>query len=227
MRIPFIGGENPDDKRAREADERARKTQNENLALHESLKTDPSEVASHQQTTADMMRWTQSVEDDICSNLAHELRNHIMNAKGDWEIPRFVVGLDEQGQRIIEDVPPLLNEFGIVRVVNMARPFLTRNMFNSNFSEEQINVTLKHTIIELYYDLIDHREDYGLGYAPDITTLGSIIRVFINYCKPGPFRALNDGERRLLRETTKNVHAQVSNDKDQNKQGLLRRTVQW
>lgn len=164
-------------------------------------------------TEADTLRYTQGVEDSIITNLIHELRNHfIINPeKGEWEIPTEFVGYDEQGKPQYRDIRPKLNDIGILAVINQARPFLNRNMINSNFSEERISLLIKNAYLELHRDLLTNRQRYGLTYACDPSEISVILRIFLAYILPGPFRALNDGERRSNRSMYKSMEHHIKN----------------
>lgn len=202
-----------EERREDQQQDKAINSQKEIAAMDAGVKDSSVDYPYRPNSDADTLRYTQGVEDEIISNLIHELKNHILiNPKnGEWEATIYCVGFDENGKEQFAEVPPKLNNLGILAVVNQARPFLNRNMMNSNFKEEKISSLVRNAYLELHRDLLYNRERYGLSYACDPNSISVIMRIYLAYVTPGPFRALNDGERRNNRSMFKSMDHTIRN----------------
>lgn len=148
----------------------------------------PDQVMLQQQEDrTDLLKWQQDLGDEL-KNLLHDLRNEVYDEKkGMWV---------QQGR-------PVMNEDGVRKIESLVRPYLSRNMFNTNFNEERVLGMLKDTSNALTMDLCIHYEDYELkfGNCPMVT------RWVKNVIMAGPHRAMNGWNKRIDSTISKRVEA--------------------
>lgn len=145
----------------------------------------------------DLVRWQQDLEDEV-SELKHRLRRESWNDVDGWR---------STGQQ------PLLNELGVAMIEEELRPLTSRNMINSNLSEEFIMFILRNTADVIADNLMFNYDVYemdGLQYE-------HIVRLVKNAMCAAPFRAMNDGERRHQREIVKRIETHSDQQPQQRK----------
>jgi len=156
----------------------------------------------NQESRSDLLKWQQDLSDEI-EKLKHRLRSEHLNAEGQWVQKLIPVGYDDQNKVVYDLVPPLANEIFIDYIETQVEPFLSRNMFSSNFNEKRILQMLKNTC----NDIADAMADGWDIYAIEFINFNMVMRLIKNIITPGPFRALNDGQRRHDRTIAKRVEA--------------------
>jgi len=156
----------------------------------------------NQESRSDLLKWQQDLGDEV-EKLKHDLRSEQLNTEGQWVQMVVPVGYDEQGKIVYEAVPPMANEWFIRYVETQIKPFLSRNMFSSNFNEKRILQMLKSTCNDIADMMADSFDRHGIVFQD----YNSVTRTIKNIITPGPFRALNDGQRRHDRTIAKRVEA--------------------
>ena len=162
---------------------------------------------------SDLLRWQQELDDEWVK-LANRLRNLEELSDGTW-IHKTVTKTQRDPQtnkpkinpvtkkpiQVKEILPPLCNELFITKLESQVKPFLSRNMLNSNFNEGRILMMLKNTMNDIASNMADCWDQYDIEFE-DYDMITRLIKTTI---APAPFRALNDGERRHARTISKRV----------------------
>ncbi len=212
----LIFGQNREEKMMLESEKRqmdyGREQANKQLAQQDDYITQVNE-----RFRADLMRWQQDLGDET-ENLRHSLKNEFLTEDG-WLPKKTVVEFDDQKKPIFKDMPPLMNDMGIQMVLTEVQPLLSRNMINSNFSEERILFILKDTANTIADNLCDNH----ILFEADFVNFDVIVRLIKNVIIPAPYRALNDGERKHQRTTTKHLETISANDALGRKEGAIER----
>lgn len=167
---------------------------------------------NQQEGRSDLLKWQQSLDDEI-ERLKHRLRSEVLDEQDNW-MPKYIsAGRDEDGNPMFERIPPLANELFIDYIESQVEPFLSRNMLNSNFNERRILEILKNTCNDIADAMADGWDIYEINFI----NYDLVVRLIKNVIIPGPFRALNDGQRRHDRTVAKRIEA--FNDKEISKKG--------
>lgn len=196
-----------EERKIKEAEKRAHEYTKKEGTLGAGLKEEYVDIRNANTMNSDIVLFTQDFEDEKCESLIHELKNHVRDSKGNWVVPKELLGYTKEGEAVYQDMQPKINDAGIMMILTLARPFFHRNMINSNYDDTKINFILKKTKRVLRRSLIVNSENYGLTNEPSTTVLSEIIDCVMNHVKPTIYRALNDGERRHLRSFTKKIEA--------------------
>lgn len=161
----------------------------------------PDQVMMQQQEErTDLLKWQQDLDDEL-ENLTHDLRNEVFE-DGEWK---------RQG-------PPIMNEKGVRKIQSLVRPFLSRNMFNTNFPEERVLGMLHDTSNALALDLALHYHEYNLSFS----NCPLVTRWVKNVIMAGPHRAMDGWNKRLDTTISKRVEAfSEGGNKDQTKKRLF------
>lgn len=159
-----------------------------------------------EQGRSDLIRWQQDFKEEI-EQLKHDLRNEYYDFKNnDWvrRIVEYAVE-DERGNISIEEkkLPPLINEYGLQMIEVQLRPFLSRNLFNSNLSENRILDMLRRTAKAILYNLVDNITDYEIEFR----NIDQILRLIMNVMIPSPYRALHGWGKKMDTGQIKRVEA--------------------
>ena len=163
----------------------------------------------------DLLKWQQDLDDEM-EKLKHRLRSEVKTEHG-WK-RKTIIKYDEEGNELIYEYPALANDIFVDHVETLVEPFLSRNLINSNFNEDRILQMLKDTMNDIVDSMADNYDNYGI----DFSNFDIVVRLIKNVIIPGPFRALNDGQRRHDRSINKRVEA--FNDRPnqpQQKKGML------
>lgn len=156
-----------------------------------------------QEARSDLLKWQQDLTDEI-ERLKHRLRSEVKDENGQW-VPKMIpVSYNpETGETTLQAMQPLANEYFISYVEPVIEPFLSRNMFSSNFNEKRILLMLKNTCNDIANNMADNHKEYQM----DFINFDIIMRLIKNVIVPGPFRALNDGQRKHDRTVAKRIEA--------------------
>jgi len=141
-----------------------------------------------QEQKDNLTKWQQNLEPEL-QQIMHDLKKEIM------------VGVDDEGKEIWEPIggkPICTNEF-VHRFLTKARPFMTKNLMMSNYSEERILQIIRFALIDLYMDIGYNRTKYKV----DKGDMDHIIQVFKSYITPTLFRPMQQGERKHISTTSK------------------------
>jgi hypothetical protein len=147
---------------------------------------------------SDFLKWTQDLEPEV-QDLIMQLTNRIVNDEG------MFVKRDDQR--------PLINDEGMKRLLPLVKTGMSKNQMNSNYSEKEINKTLRLTMNDIANCLAENYEEFEVKFVD----LSIITRLIKNSIKPTFYRSLNDGQRRHDRSVVKRVEAYSENPQQQKK----------
>lgn len=168
--------------------------------------SDPLYV-QEQNEKSDLIRWQQELEDSL-EILKQRLRSKVRNSEGEWVSQ--------------PEVKPLMTEKGIGMVESELSPFLgseSKNMINSNLSENMILNMLRNTADTIVDNLADNYDTYVVDPTP--SNLSHITRILKNAIVATPFSALNGWRKRTDNMGIKRIETFVDNPGSQEKKKIL------
>lgn len=172
--------------------------------------------------TSDLTRWQQDLNDEI-ETVVHNLRREYINNKGQWERQTEFTGEYEtlsNGKEVAvyRELPPLMNEQGIMMMRSVLQPLISRNLMMSNYESDQIYTKLRNIVFAFINHLALHYSDYEIRKED----LPIIVRMFKDTIEPAHWRSLKQGERHFLNTIQKRVEAIAhSPDQQQKPKGFL------
>jgi hypothetical protein len=164
--------------------------------------TDRFELA-HQETKSNLIRWQQELEDELM-NLVFQLKGYKKDENLNWFKPKHITPLCND--KFVEDV-----------VIPQATPFISRNLINSNFTEERILLDLRCTMNDIADNMCDSYDVYGI----DPKNYSIITRLIKNVIKSGAFRAMNGWTKKEDSRIQKHISTQIEGDGLSKKQRSL------
>lgn len=188
---------NNEEKRALEAENRERSFVRERDAYRSAVDGDYAQVESQRN---DLLKWQQDLIQDV-ERLKNRLLSKELTEDG-WQ-PKTLLQRTETGQIVEVRIPPLANELFVDYIQTQVEPFVSKNLLNSNFTEERILQILRNTCDDIASAISNSYLFYGIEFE----NFDLIMRLIKNTIIPGPFRALNDGERRHARTISKRVES--------------------
>ena len=157
---------------------------------------------TNQNDRSDLLKWQQDLDDELV-RLRYRLKSFTKYEDGKWG-PRVIsVGKDKEGEPVYQRTPPLANDLFIDYVESQVEPFLSRNLFSSNLNEKRILEILRNTCDDIGDAMADGYDIYEIEFI----NYDLVMRLIKNMIIPGPFRALNDGQRRHDRTIAKRIEA--------------------
>ena len=164
---------------------------------------------------------------------APEEQTEIMNQEGKSDLLKWQQDLDPELERIAfrftgwaktdgvwtrTDRKPLCNDRFMNDVVApQLEPFLTKNLINSNFTEDRILLDLKHTANDIMSNMCDGYDMYGI----DFQNYDLILRVLKNTMKSSAFRALNGWTKKTDSTIFKKLESTFDNANQQQQRGIF------
>lgn len=153
-----------------------------------------------QKQKEDLVRWQQSLGDEMIQ-LEYDLkRKHYNSETKKWESIK-IWAYNEKQELVEVDAPPLCNDFCIQMIKTVARPFMSKNEMMTNYSEERILCKLRSTMKTLIRN-IGIKYDY---YEVDFHDISAIRQTIQNFIMSSPYRALNNGERKYIQSSTRRI----------------------
>lgn len=196
MSIFNVFGANPELKAAVESEKRQMQFQRETETTKIVLPEDRSEIMS-QEGKSDLLKWQQDLDDEL-KNLVYTLKGYSKNSEGVMEVA--------EGQI------PLCNDLFVMNVViPQCKPFLSRNLINSTFTEDIILMDLKNTVNTITANLADGYDIYDI----DFINYDLVLRLIKNTIRAGAFRALNG----FTKKTDSKIHKVLESTFDNPNQG--------
>lgn len=127
---------------------------------------------------------------------------------------RFTGWIRKDGNWIRTKNKPLCNDKFMDDVVApQLEPFLTKNLINSNLSEERILLGLKHTANDIMANMCDGYDIYDIEFQ----NYDLILRVLKNTMKSSAFRALNGWTKKTDSTIFKKLESSFDNANTQQK----------
>ena len=193
MGILNMFGGNSEEKANRAAEKRAMGFQREQDALKVAVPEDRTELIN-QEGKSDLLKWQQDLSGELME-LVNTLRGYSMDAEGVYKPTK--------------GVEPLCNNVFITDVViPQCRPFISRNLINSTFTEERILLDLKHTSNDIVANMADGFDRYDI----DFQNYDIVLRMIKNVIKAGAFRALNGFTKKQDSHIHKVLESTYQND---------------
>ena len=174
-------------------------------------------------------------EQNVTTVTAPEEQTEIINQEGKSDLLRWQQDLDPELESIAKRFTgwtkkdgewvksdgknnPLCNNRFMNDVVEpQLEPFLTKNLINSNFTEERILLDLKHTANDIMANMADGYDLYDI----DFQNYDLILRVLKNTMKSSAFRALNGWTKKQDSQIHKILESSFDNANSQQAKGLL------
>jgi len=172
----------------------------------------------------DLIKWQQELSDEL-DEFSNNLRNKVWDEHSRKWVSKTDYKRDKNGMAVFKPdgtpeiikVPPLMNELGVNALQGYIRPFLSRNLINSNLSEDQALGLLLNTSNDLSGDIAYNHEIYEMNEQE----LTKIMRLFKNYAIPAPFRAINGWNKKMDTTMSKRVESFTeTGEKEREKNGL-------
>lgn len=176
-----------EDKKELEAEKRNRDFVKQSQSFEAAMEDDV-EYVRHSEERSNLIHWQQDLEDDL-SILIHQLRREV-EVNGVWQKRQIFLGTNEKGEHLYGEMPPMINEIGISSIYSFLRGLTSKNLINSNYSEELIYKSLKRSITQL----VLHLRDNFLVYEIRKEDLALLISLIKNNVEPSFWRAYNNGE---------------------------------
>jgi len=190
-------------------------TQEQNAISAGTHPSDDQTFIQMQNQQSDLLRWQQDLEDELVGAI-HDLKNEIL-IDGKW-IPIIVTNVTSNGQTVQERLKPKINDRGIQMIRLSLMPLLSRNLINSNFSENRILLICKQTSNTIVTNLAANMDRYDID---SLTTASEIKRMVNNVIIAGPYRALNGVEKRLNSTMIKRIESYAERQQDDKKKGFF------
>lgn len=116
----------------------------------------------------DLLKWQQDLFDEV-DQLKHDLNGEVLTNEG-W----------------VQVHKPLLNDAGVQMIETAIRPLFSRNLINSNFTEERALQILKDTHNDIKDNLVYNYDKYDVEFL----SYDHIVRLIKNSTISAPFRAI-------------------------------------
>jgi len=186
MKLPFMPGQSDPYKEQQDMEQRQMNFGREQGAVQVAEGIPDQVMMQQQEDRTDLLRWQQDMGDELQS-LIHDLKNEVyIDGKG-W----------------VSQGSPIMNNIGIRKIESHVRPFLSRNMFNTNFNEDRVLGMLRDASNSLTIDLCIHYQSYDLSFR----NCHVVTRWVKNIIMAGPHRAMNGWNKRIDSTISKRVEA--------------------
>ena len=145
-----------------------------------------------QEGKSDLLKWQQDLEEELI-DCVQTLRGY-SKIEGEWKKVR--------DQALCND------SFIYEVVVPQCKPFLSRNLINSNFDEKRILKMLKFTMNDISDAMSDGYDKYDINFR----NFDLVIREIKNVIIPAPFRALHGWTKKTDSTMAKRIEAFSDNN---------------
>ena len=178
------------------------------------------EMTTQSALDSGQVRWQLDPEDIITKFTADMLRCSI-DKKGSLipiTSPQRVMEKDAEGNNIIviKNIPlhPLINQLGLNDIKILISPFLSKNMYLSEYDKFDIASKVKLTMLTLIGMLYVNHYKYEL----DLNDADTVVSICFNYMIDAAKRSEDGGERKFITTTTKNIEHKLTSNKPQEQQ---------
>lgn len=138
-------------------------------------------------------------------------------------IPRVDQKTGNEYFEVPSEEDQLLNEKGVNEILNFLSWYMHKGIILSNFSQEDINTTMKQISMDLVDFIFNTCEDLGLYTEERQKHYPKIVMNIINVIHAAYLRALNGGERESLRKNMI-VNGTIDQNQNQNLQALQKQS---
>jgi len=200
MGIFDLFGGNKEVKANLEAEKRHMTFQREQNTMAVNAPEEQTEIIN-QEGKSDLLKWQQDLDPEL-ERIAF----------------RFTGWTKENGAWVKTNNKPLCNNRFMNDVVApQLEPFLTKNLINSNFTEESILKDLKNTSNDITACIADGFDIYGIEFQ----NYDNILRIIKNTMKSSAFRALNGWTKKTDSTIFKKLESSFDNANGQQQKGIL------
>lgn len=155
-----------------------------------------------QKEREDLVRWQEDLEPEI-KQLIYDLRQ--------WEFNE-----EKNGYGPVKNANLLCNEKCIRMIRAAVRPLMGKNIMLANLTEERILQILRSTIKTIARNICILHDQYQISFH----NISHIRQTVQNAILPGPYRAMNNGERNYLTTISKRIE-QLMEQQKQKSGGVL------
>ena len=148
--------------------------------------TEDNIYIDQQAQRSDLIKWQQDLSPEI-QIMIHKIRREHEVSDGKWHTPEGMV--------------PIANNTFIMDMVGLIDMSTSKNLINSNYSEDRVLMALQSTLFSFRCMLQENREFYDIR-KPDMHL---IVRLFKSAIEPTYWRCWNNGERKYAGEFNKRV----------------------
>ena len=199
----FGGGQSREEKIAKESEQRQMEFTREQNAFSTLTQEDNQEIMQVQQKS-DLIRWQQELDKDVL-DIVLSFMSLTINGEG-----RVVSIKDEEGKPIA----PICNKLFINQVViPKLRPFQSKNLINSNYSEDRLLKKLKYTHNTIINAMATNWDAYGIEF----NNYDIVIRDMKNFTEDCCWRALNGWTKKTDSTIMKRVETSMDNQNNLDK----------
>jgi hypothetical protein len=167
------------------------------------------DVGMNSQLDSGQIRWQLEGEDIILRFTADLLRRNIDN-KGN--IIPIIVGNDSDGNQMM--LMPLMNEVGIRDFRSILSPYLTKNMWLSEFDKFEIADMVKDTMVTVLGTLYLNYKEYQI----EEHNLDIIVDLTFKYIYSAAKRAEGGAEKKFLSTINKSIEHKLTKIEDPSNQ---------
>jgi len=184
---PFARNKEPSQQKMREEDKEFDHKENLISTATHPQATDEQVYLDQQEKRSDLIQWQQDLSDDI-KRFIHKIKREVFNKEvNEW--------------KRIEKMDPIANDIFIMDTVGLIELSTSKNLINSNYSEDRVLITLKSTLFDFRCMLQENRECYEIKKSD----MHLIIRLFKNAIEPTYWRCWNNGERKYAGDLNKRI----------------------
>lgn len=159
-----------------------------------------------QDNKADLLKWQQDIEDELLSL--------VMTLKG--------MGYDSINKEWVEVSDPICGDAFIYEVViPQCKPFFSRNLINSNYTERDILMMLRNTMDDIADAMADAWAINTSKYKIKFTDHDLVIRLIKNSIKSGPYRALKGWTKKTDSSQHKSIEMRSETGQEEKPKRLM------
>ena len=147
--------------------------------------TDEQIYLEQQEKRSDLIQWQQDLSDDI-QKFIHKIRREV-KVNDEW--------------KLIEGMKPIANDNFIMDTVGLIELSTSKNLINSNYTEDRVLMVLRSTLYDFRCVLQENREIYEIKKSD----MHLIVRLFKNSIEPTYWRCYNNGERKYAGDLNKRI----------------------
>ena len=146
---------------------------------------------------SDLLKWQQDLNTELM-DLVNRLRGYEEQQDGSYKSSG--VGEPLCNSKFITDV-----------VIPQCKPFISRNLINSTFTEDRILLDLKNTSNDIAANMADGYDIYNIEFQ----NYDIVLRMIKNVIRAGAFRALNGFTKKVDSTVHKVLESTFQNDGQQ------------
>jgi len=181
----------------------------------EAAHADERQFIEMQEGRSDLLRWQQDMNNEV-EGFIHELRREV-NKEGIWQRKTVFKEYDADDNEVWVEMPPIMNEMGIDKIRTLLNGITSRNLFNSNYTDDRVFANLRRIISNLIYDIRDNYKTYNLRFE-DFTWLVDKVKTI---AEASFWRSWNNGERKYQTTIYKSIEARNEHHAQQEKKKTI------